>query len=205
MIVIWVNGNASDWKWFLPEIIFLASLFLLSFLYFCVCISIQMLCFYQKKKRCFAELLKHFSFPIRFSAHSSLWIILSSHFFLELVRLIERYSAWLISPFLIYFHYLTEITCYHLKFQELLFRGSILPLFGMNWKSIGVAALIFGVLHIGNGRKYSFAIWWDIFLISSPRPCPLFSLSFFLLVLLFLDHIYFPLLCCYLLGMRIRE
>ncbi|XP_057421378.1 LOW QUALITY PROTEIN: uncharacterized protein LOC130715315 [Lotus japonicus] len=43
--------------------------------------------------------------------------------------------------------------------EELLFRGAILPLFGMNWKSIGVAALVFGVLHLGNGRKYSFAIW----------------------------------------------
>jgi membrane protease YdiL (CAAX protease family) len=29
----------------------------------------------------------------------------------------------------------------------------------MNWTSIAVAALIFGVLHIGNGRNYSFAIW----------------------------------------------
>ncbi|XP_020215919.1 uncharacterized protein LOC109799715 [Cajanus cajan] len=43
--------------------------------------------------------------------------------------------------------------------EELLFRGAILPLLGMNWISIGVAALIFGVLHLGNGRKYSFAIW----------------------------------------------
>ncbi|XP_061365811.1 uncharacterized protein LOC133309084 [Gastrolobium bilobum] len=43
--------------------------------------------------------------------------------------------------------------------EELLFRGAILPLLGMNWESIGVAALIFGVLHLGNGRKYSFAIW----------------------------------------------
>ncbi|RZB96669.1 uncharacterized protein LOC114421814 isoform X2 [Glycine soja] len=43
--------------------------------------------------------------------------------------------------------------------QELLFRGAILPLLGMNWNSIGIAALIFGVLHLGNGRKYSFAIW----------------------------------------------
>ncbi|KAL2343129.1 hypothetical protein Fmac_004414 [Flemingia macrophylla] len=43
--------------------------------------------------------------------------------------------------------------------EELLFRGAILPLLGMNWISVGVAALIFGVLHIGSGRKYSFAIW----------------------------------------------
>lgn len=43
--------------------------------------------------------------------------------------------------------------------EELLFRGAVLPLLGMNWTSIAVAALIFGVLHIGNGRNYSFAIW----------------------------------------------
>ncbi|GAU35913.1 hypothetical protein TSUD_69460 [Trifolium subterraneum] len=43
--------------------------------------------------------------------------------------------------------------------EELLFRGAILPLLGMDWKSIGVAASIFGVLHLGNGRKYSFVIW----------------------------------------------
>nr|XP_027191712.1 uncharacterized protein LOC101508780 isoform X2 [Cicer arietinum] len=43
--------------------------------------------------------------------------------------------------------------------EELLFRGAILPLFGMNWKSIAVASVIFGVLHLGSGRKYSFAIW----------------------------------------------
>ncbi|KAL9329623.1 hypothetical protein ACSQ67_004626 [Phaseolus vulgaris] len=43
--------------------------------------------------------------------------------------------------------------------EEFLFRGAILPLLGTNWNSIGIAALIFGVLHLGNGRKFSFAIW----------------------------------------------
>ncbi|KAI4336637.1 hypothetical protein L6164_015137 [Bauhinia variegata] len=43
--------------------------------------------------------------------------------------------------------------------EELLFRGALLPLFGVNWKSIGAVALLFGVLHLGSGRKYSFAIW----------------------------------------------
>lgn len=43
--------------------------------------------------------------------------------------------------------------------EELLFRGALLPLFGMDWKSVLLAATIFGVLHLGNGRKYSFAIW----------------------------------------------
>lgn len=44
--------------------------------------------------------------------------------------------------------------------QELLFRGALLPLFGVNWKSVFVVAAIFGVLHLGGGRKYSFAIWY---------------------------------------------
>ncbi|KAL3649837.1 hypothetical protein CASFOL_006240 [Castilleja foliolosa] len=43
--------------------------------------------------------------------------------------------------------------------KELLFRGAILPLLGINWTSIFTVAALFGVLHIGNGRKYSFAIW----------------------------------------------
>ncbi|KAF7813650.1 CAAX amino terminal protease [Senna tora] len=43
--------------------------------------------------------------------------------------------------------------------EELLFRGALVPLLGMNLISIGVVALIFGVLHLGGGRKYSFSIW----------------------------------------------
>lgn len=43
--------------------------------------------------------------------------------------------------------------------EELLFRGALLPLFGFDWKSVLVVAAIFGVLHIGGGRKYSFAVW----------------------------------------------
>ncbi|GMH31093.1 hypothetical protein Nepgr_032936 [Nepenthes gracilis] len=43
--------------------------------------------------------------------------------------------------------------------EELLFRGALLPLFGLNWKSAMVVAAVFGGLHLGNGRKYSFAIW----------------------------------------------
>uniref|UniRef100_A0A5B7BB38 CAAX prenyl protease 2/Lysostaphin resistance protein A-like domain-containing protein n=1 Tax=Davidia involucrata TaxID=16924 RepID=A0A5B7BB38_DAVIN len=43
--------------------------------------------------------------------------------------------------------------------EELLFRGALLPLFGINWKSALVVATLFGVLHLGSGRKYSFAIW----------------------------------------------
>ncbi|KAL5760022.1 hypothetical protein ACOSQ2_018860 [Xanthoceras sorbifolium] len=43
--------------------------------------------------------------------------------------------------------------------EELLFRGALVPLFGTDWKSVLVVASIFGVLHLGNGRKYSFAVW----------------------------------------------
>ncbi|XP_015894484.3 uncharacterized protein LOC107428466 isoform X2 [Ziziphus jujuba] len=43
--------------------------------------------------------------------------------------------------------------------EELLFRGALLPLFGFDWKSVLVVAAIFGVLHLGSGRKYSFAAW----------------------------------------------
>ncbi|PIA51461.1 hypothetical protein AQUCO_01100358v1 [Aquilegia coerulea] len=43
--------------------------------------------------------------------------------------------------------------------EELLFRGALLPLFGLYWNSALVAAAVFGALHLGSGRKYSFAIW----------------------------------------------
>ncbi|KAI3967289.1 hypothetical protein MKW92_022278 [Papaver armeniacum] len=43
--------------------------------------------------------------------------------------------------------------------EELLFRGALMPLFGLDWKSVLVVAAMFGVLHLGSGRKYSFAIW----------------------------------------------
>ncbi|KAK2972197.1 hypothetical protein RJ640_030742, partial [Escallonia rubra] len=43
--------------------------------------------------------------------------------------------------------------------EELLFRGAMLPLFGLNWKSALLVAVIFGFLHLGSGRKYSFALW----------------------------------------------
>ncbi|XP_022855070.1 uncharacterized protein LOC111376345 isoform X4 [Olea europaea var. sylvestris] len=42
--------------------------------------------------------------------------------------------------------------------EELLFRGALLPLFGGNWTSIFAVAALFGILHLGSGRKYSFAV-----------------------------------------------
>ncbi|TKW24844.1 hypothetical protein SEVIR_3G076700v4 [Setaria viridis] len=43
--------------------------------------------------------------------------------------------------------------------EELLFRGALMPILGLNWISALIIGTIFGVLHLGNGRKYSFAIW----------------------------------------------
>ncbi|KNA08183.1 hypothetical protein SOVF_164910 isoform A, partial [Spinacia oleracea] len=43
--------------------------------------------------------------------------------------------------------------------EELLFWGGLLPLLGLNWKSALAVAALFGVLHLGSGRKSSFAIW----------------------------------------------
>ncbi|KAK1406059.1 hypothetical protein QVD17_42256 [Tagetes erecta] len=43
--------------------------------------------------------------------------------------------------------------------EELLFRGALLPLFGVNLISATAVAALFGILHLGSGRKFSFAIW----------------------------------------------
>ncbi|CAL5077270.1 unnamed protein product [Urochloa decumbens] len=43
--------------------------------------------------------------------------------------------------------------------EELLFRGALMPILGLNWISALIIGTIFGILHLGNGRKYSFAIW----------------------------------------------
>ncbi|KAI7741718.1 hypothetical protein M8C21_026518 [Ambrosia artemisiifolia] len=43
--------------------------------------------------------------------------------------------------------------------EELLFRGALLPLFGINLISASAVAALFGILHLGSGRKFSFAIW----------------------------------------------
>ncbi|XP_023637848.1 uncharacterized protein LOC17885549 isoform X2 [Capsella rubella] len=46
--------------------------------------------------------------------------------------------------------------------EEMLFRGALMPLIGTNWNGIVAVGLIFGLLHLGSGRKYSFAIWASI-------------------------------------------
>ncbi|CAI9278227.1 unnamed protein product [Lactuca saligna] len=43
--------------------------------------------------------------------------------------------------------------------EELFFRGALLPLLGTNFTSATAVAALFGILHLGNGRKFSFAIW----------------------------------------------
>ncbi|KAM3191885.1 hypothetical protein ACQJBY_069245 [Aegilops geniculata] len=43
--------------------------------------------------------------------------------------------------------------------EEFLFRGALMPIFGLNWISALATGAFFGVLHLGNGRRYSFAIW----------------------------------------------
>ncbi|XP_020253355.1 uncharacterized protein LOC109830499 isoform X3 [Asparagus officinalis] len=43
--------------------------------------------------------------------------------------------------------------------EELLFRGALLPLFGLSWENALVVGAVFGALHFGSGRKYSFAVW----------------------------------------------
>uniref|UniRef100_M8C4Z4 CAAX prenyl protease 2/Lysostaphin resistance protein A-like domain-containing protein n=1 Tax=Aegilops tauschii TaxID=37682 RepID=M8C4Z4_AEGTA len=43
--------------------------------------------------------------------------------------------------------------------EEFLFRGALMPIFGLNWISALATGVFFGVLHLGNGRRYSFAIW----------------------------------------------
>ncbi|TMW87220.1 hypothetical protein EJD97_020266, partial [Solanum chilense] len=43
--------------------------------------------------------------------------------------------------------------------EEVLFRGALLPLFGIHWQSVVATASIFGILHLGSGRRYSFAVW----------------------------------------------
>ncbi|KAG2261483.1 hypothetical protein Bca52824_068562 [Brassica carinata] len=46
--------------------------------------------------------------------------------------------------------------------EEMLFRGALMPLFGTSWGSIVGVGVIFGLLHLGSGRKYSFAVWASV-------------------------------------------
>lgn len=46
--------------------------------------------------------------------------------------------------------------------EELLFRGALLPLCGLDWKGVTITGLLFGVLHLSGGRKTAFAVWASI-------------------------------------------
>ncbi|CAN8266459.1 unnamed protein product [Cochlearia groenlandica] len=46
--------------------------------------------------------------------------------------------------------------------EELLFRGALMPLVGTNLNGIVAVGLLFGFLHLGSGRRYSFAVWASI-------------------------------------------
>ncbi|KAJ3683169.1 hypothetical protein LUZ60_013396 [Juncus effusus] len=43
--------------------------------------------------------------------------------------------------------------------EEFLFRGGLMPLFGLDWKSALATGVVFGILHLNGGRKYDYAIW----------------------------------------------
>lgn len=44
--------------------------------------------------------------------------------------------------------------------QELLFRGAVLPLVGVNWLGILVSGSVFGTLHLTGDRNAVFAAWY---------------------------------------------
>ncbi|KAJ3708746.1 hypothetical protein LUZ61_012451 [Rhynchospora tenuis] len=46
--------------------------------------------------------------------------------------------------------------------EEFLFRGGLMPIFGLDWKSALASGAIFGILHLSGGRKYSYTIWATI-------------------------------------------
>ncbi|EFJ06466.1 hypothetical protein SELMODRAFT_448796 [Selaginella moellendorffii] len=43
--------------------------------------------------------------------------------------------------------------------EELLFRGALLPLVGMDAKGVFVSGIVFGALHVTGGRNIAFATW----------------------------------------------
>lgn len=43
--------------------------------------------------------------------------------------------------------------------EELLFRGIILPEFGLNWQGLAVSSLAFGVLHLSSLKQWAYVVW----------------------------------------------
>ena len=46
--------------------------------------------------------------------------------------------------------------------EELLFRGVLLPLIGLNWTGIIVTSIIFGLLHLSSPQHWAYIIWAGI-------------------------------------------
>jgi membrane protease YdiL (CAAX protease family) len=46
--------------------------------------------------------------------------------------------------------------------EELLFRGVMLPAFGLNWVGITLTSLLFGVLHFSGTQKWAYVIWASV-------------------------------------------
>jgi uncharacterized protein len=43
--------------------------------------------------------------------------------------------------------------------EELLFRGVMLPEFGLNWEGILISSACFGVLHLSNFKQWAYVVW----------------------------------------------
>ncbi len=46
--------------------------------------------------------------------------------------------------------------------EELLFRGVMLPEFGINWEGIAISSLCFGALHMSNRKQLPYVLWATI-------------------------------------------
>lgn len=46
--------------------------------------------------------------------------------------------------------------------EELLFRGVMLPAFGVNWEAVLVSSVCFGVLHLSNSKQWAYVLWATI-------------------------------------------
>ncbi len=46
--------------------------------------------------------------------------------------------------------------------EELLFRGVMLPAFGLNWAGIALSSFLFGVLHFSGTQQWSYVIWASV-------------------------------------------
>ncbi|MGB3612888.1 MAG: CPBP family intramembrane glutamic endopeptidase [Elainellaceae cyanobacterium] len=46
--------------------------------------------------------------------------------------------------------------------EELLFRGLLLPAFGMNWVGVGLSSLCFGLMHFSGIQQWPYIVWASI-------------------------------------------